>query len=322
MKDMKLRIGNGATRLGVLLAGVILVTTCSASLTGVSGPVSKNVDLAPAGLASTWASVPDGGTLAISLTLDNLQPGAQAFPFSVDFFLSMTGTFAPGTDTKVGTVVVPSGPAGDSGLVVAGSVSIPAGSLNQAVYIYAVVDPAGTITETNTANNISSIGNARIVNIYDNTLPILLETYAPSGSGADSTIISLYKNVAGVAVYQGVESNAGGPGGYATVNAGLLGPGTYYVAVVSWDSGPYAFAVRTSGFSRITFANLTSNLQDPYEPDDSPKIWPVTQDLGPTATPFGQNQPLPTAPLTVPVGGMVNRYSGPGDWDWFTFTLP
>ena len=72
-------------------------------------------------------------------------------------------------------------------------------------------------------------------------------------------------------------------------------------------------SVRTANIVRQSFAaNLASNAADPYEPDDTPTVGSLTAALA----------SLPTAPVAMKVGSMVNRFSASGDWDWFTFTLP
>ena len=121
------------------------------------------------------------------LDIYNLQPGGVSAPFNVDFHLSLTSTFAPSTDPLIGTYTVSSGPAGNSSVPINTSVTIPVGVLNQAVYIYANVYPAGVITETDKTNNVSTLASAGVVLVYDSgngarTYKVMLETYSPSGS--------------------------------------------------------------------------------------------------------------------------------------------
>jgi hypothetical protein len=320
-------------RIGLLLMVIAMVETgCKEVSSLQSGSLSSNVDLAPGTLSCAVSSVSDGGTLSVSLTLDNLQPGSPAESFSVDFYLSLSSSFVPLSDPRIGTASVPAGsPAGNSATAVPVTLSIPAGALNQAVYIYAIVDAAGAVTETSKTNNTSAVLNAAVVLVYDSsnslrTFHILLETYPPASGSTADTLMAVYKDIAGTAMYQGLVFNGSPGGGYAAIDAGALTTGTYYVVVKAWTAGPYAMAVRTGNIDHRSFSPLAGNAQDTYEPDNTPQIWPVTQDLGPTAItlPPGQTEPLPVAPLTMPVGRMANRYAGttPADWDWFTFTLP
>jgi hypothetical protein len=219
-----------------------------------------------------------------------------------------------------------SGIGGSSSTAVNASLTIPnlGSNSNQAVYIYAQVDAAGVITETDKTNNLSTTGNAATVLVYDGTnasrtYKILLETYAPTGSGSVDTGIGLWVKATSTTAVNVASANASGPGpGYAQIDttSAPLVPGTYYVLVISWspNNGPYAMAVRTANVVRQSFtASLASNALDPFEPDDTPTVGSLTAALNPT---------LPTAPVTMKVGSMVNRYSDNGDWDWFTFTLP
>lgn len=300
-------VAKGRERLALLLFAVALVVSC-----GQSEPGPASVDLSPGAIACSQQTVPNGGSLTVTLTLANSGSASPSTAFDVDFYFALTSTFSTATDTKIGMATVSSGPAGNSTVSVPASVTIPAGTLNQSTYIYANVDPAGTVTESDRTNNVSTVGAAAVVQVYDASLPILLETYSPDGSAAPDTIMALYKNVAGSAVYQGKVSNDGGPGGFATINAGVLTPGTYYVVVTDWNPGPYAFTVRTSAFTRSSFTHLNSNAEDLNEPDDTPQTWPVT----------GNPASLPAKPQSVSLGASVNRYAGASDWDWFTFTIP
>jgi len=181
-----------------------------------------------------------------------------------------------------------------------------------------VVDAAGAVTETDKTNNTSTVGNAAVVLVYDGansgrTYGVLLESYAPSGSGTVNTVMALYD---GTGTFLEAVNNAS-MGGYAVIDrtGSPLGSGTYYVLVASWDDGPYAMAVRTSGIDRRSFTPLASNAADTYEPDYDPNPIPVINNLS----------SLPSPVLSMPVGSMVNRYAQKTptlDFDWFTFTLP
>jgi hypothetical protein len=142
------------------------------------------------------------------------------------------------------------------------------------------------------------------------TYAMLLETYAPSGSGTVNTIMALYGGSGNF--LQSVNDII--MGGYASISR-TMGPGTYYVMVTAWANGPYAMAVRTAGIAHVTFTPLGSKAADPYGVDDNPHIYP------PTTMPF--YPPVPV--VSMAVGAMVNRYavaSPQFEDDWFTFTLP
>ena len=278
-------------------------------------PPASSVDLAPGQLTAASGSAADGGTLSVTLTLNNLQSGSVSTAFSVDFYLAQTSAFNPSTDAKVGTATVSSGPAGGASIAVPASLSIPAGALNQDVYLYAVVDAAGAVTETDKTNNTSTVGNAAVVLVYDGansgrTYGVLLESYAPSGSGTVNTVMALYD---GTGTFLEAVNNAS-MGGYAVIDrtGSPLGSGTYYVLVTSWADGPYAMAVRTSGIDRKSFTPLANKAADPYGVNDNPHVFPVTQNL----------PSLPSPVVSMPVGSMVNRYAVQNSDDWFTFTLP
>ena len=99
-------------------------------------------------------------------------------------------------------------------------------------------------------------------------------------------------------------------------NFGTLQSGTYSVAVLSFSggNGPSASAIRTDNIDRRIFADLPSNAADTFEYDDVPSTFPV-----------GNDKTVPTNPVLLKPGSMVDRCSGRSaglDWDWFTFTLP
>jgi hypothetical protein len=298
----------------------LLVVAAAAAITAACTSPAP-VDLRPGAITFSQASVADGGTLDVSLPVDNLQPGRETASFTVEFRLSQTGTFTSGVDALVGSASVSSGIAGSSSIALDATVTIPEGlNVNGNVYIYAVVDPGGAIGETNDSNNISTVANAAVVLVFDDenasrTYPLVLRTYSPSGSGAADTLMGLYQNNAGTA--KTVGSDVSGASDYSTIDRSGAGdelaPGTYSVVVVSWSgrNGPYAFLSGTANIAPRTLVELTSNAQDPGEPDDSPKPVDLTIDTT-----------VPTAPVSIKVGAAMNRYSAAGDWDWFTFVLP
>lgn len=282
-----------------------------------------NVDLLPASITTAASSVAQGSSLAVTLTVKNLQSGAVTQSFGVDFYLALSSTFSPGTDSHLGSATV-NGIGGSSSAAVNASLTIPSlgADSNQDIYIYAVVDSAGVVTETDTTNNTSTATTAAIVLVYDSSnasraYKVLLQTYAPTGSGSVDTAIGLWRQTSSSTATSIASVNSMGAGpGFASLDLSStpLTPGTYSVVVISWSNyGGYAMSARTPNVAASTFStSLSSNSQDPYEPDDTPQIYPITSNL----------TSLPTAPAALPVGSVLNRYSAAGDWDWFTFTLP
>ena len=103
------------------------------------------IDLVPSSLTYTGSSVAQGGSLPVTLTVQNLQSGSVSQSFGVDFYLALTGTFSPSTDSHVGSATV-SGIGGSTSTTVNATLTIPSlgSTINQAVYIYAQVDAAGS----------------------------------------------------------------------------------------------------------------------------------------------------------------------------------
>ena len=171
-----------------LCAFAVLLVSCP---NGSTPPAQDGpADLVPASMTYTGSSVAQGGSLPVTLAIQNLQSGTINKSFGVDFYMATTSTFSPSTDSHVGSATV-SGIGGSASTNVNATITIPTGlgsTFNQAVYIYAQVDAAGAITETDKTNNVSTTANAAAVLVYDSTnagrtYKILLETYAPTGSG-------------------------------------------------------------------------------------------------------------------------------------------
>jgi hypothetical protein len=285
-------------------------------------PPSDLVDLAPGALTAT-GPVPQGGSLPVSVVVRNLQPGPVSAPFAISVYAAAAAVFAPSTDTLLATVQWSGGVAGNSSAVVAASVPVPASlPAGSAFYVYAVLDSAGTVAETDETNNQSSMQNSAVVLVFDGSgLPqsyaVSIETYPPTGTGSTDTVMALYRKDSSADSASIVLTDLSGGSDYALLDftAGGLASGTYYVMVYSFGgrNGPYAFTVRTTNIARPSFPNLPSNNVgvDPGEPDDTPQV-----------TDFAVPISLPTSPMAIGVGQAVNRYSGAADWDWFTFTLP
>ncbi len=307
-----------------VIKALLLIAALGLTLVSCSGATSgggnTGVDLTPAALTYTGSSVDKGASLSVTLTVQNLGSDSVSTSFGVDFYLTLNSTFNTASDTHLGSATV-AGIGGNTSKNVGASLTIPGSGLtyNQDFYVYAVVDAAGVVTETNKTNNTSTISTAAVVLVYDSTngsrtYNVTFETYAPTGTGTVDT---------GMAIWQGTSTcvasqNVGGAGpGFASITTSL-GPGTYYITVISWSNyDGYAMSIRTSNIStRPTFSTrLTSNSQDSYEPDDTPQVFPI--DTGGTTS-----MSTPTAPVVMKTGAAVNRYSAAGDWDWFEVVLP
>jgi hypothetical protein len=279
-------------------------------------------DLRPGVMSFTGSGVADGANLEVSLEVENLESGAVSASFQVHFYLAATSTFSPSTDTDLGVVTWSGGVPGGSSVTVNASLGIPDDlNVNEARYVYAVVDATGLIAESDEANNQSTADSAAVVLVYDDenlsrSYDLVVETYAPTGSGSTDTMMALYQDVAGTTAKYLDESNTAGPAGYAALNGGAavtLDPGKYYVVVLSWApvNGPYALGVRTANIDPRQYANLASNAVDTGEPDETPTVWPITGDTS-----------LPSVPVSLQAGNSANRYSAALDYDWFTFILP
>ncbi len=307
----------------------------SITIAPIQSQGSPNV--VPGSLVGTGSSVAEGGTLAVSLVLQNPQSTSVTQSFGVDFHLATTSIFNPTSDTLLGSSTVNTTIAAGSSYKLTTSFTMPTvSSPNQDFYLYAVV-----------GSNVSTVADAAVVLVYDSsngsrTYNVILQTYDPTSpttnltggtsSAEVDTIVAYYKLSSGVGVYQ-AQADPGGPGyGYkaiGSISSPLsLGPGTYYVLVLSYTgtsvtpsftygNGPYAMAVITGNIALQPFP--TALTQDPYTTDGTPQVYPIYQNLNPSVSP---NWPLPTHPVQMNLGSMVNRYSASGAWDWFTFTLP
>ena len=208
-----------------------------------ASPPSTEPDLAPGAMTLALSGAADGTSLDVALRVNNLQSAAVSSAFDVDYYLGLSSAFSPAGDTKLGSVSHPGGIAASSGADISVSLALPdALDLNQAVYIYAVVDAGGAVAETDEANNISTVAAAAQVLLYDDensarTYPVVLQTYSPSGASSADTLMALYRQDGGAAVFlAGVNMMGPGPG-YASIDTSgtPLGPGTYHVVVMSWS---------------------------------------------------------------------------------------
>ncbi len=308
---------------GSLSAGTYVATVSVASEVAGNSPQTVAVTftvlatgVVPGSFAGTEASVAEGASFSISLVLNNYQSSAVTASFGVDFYLATTSTFNPTSDTLLGTTTVSSGIGAGSNITINPSFTMPTvSSPNQDFYLYAVV-----------GSNVSTVADAAVVLVYDSSngsriYNVILQTYDPTSpttnltGGTDpaevDTVVAYY-SAAGD--YLGLADPTGPGYGYqaiGSISSPLhLVPGTYYVMVVSYTPGPYAMAVITGNIGLQTFP--TALTQDPYTTDGTPTPYPWDANLS----------SLPTHPVQMNLGSMVNRYSANGAWDWFTFTLP
>ena len=268
------------------------------------------VDLAPSAVAYTGSAVQKGGSLPVTATIQNLQSGSVSVAFSVDFYITLSTTFSPSTDTKLGSATV-SGIGANATTTASATLTIPSsGYTGNNAYIYAVVDAAGVTGDINTSNNISTPATAAVVWVNSNgTYYVVVATYAGSGTGSNTTEVTLYKdNGSGSVTFVGDNKPLSGYG-LLDYSATGLTSGTYYALVssVSGSTGPYAFEVATG--STTTVADMTSDSTS----NDN------TLTLGTLSLYAGA---APTNGLPVKVNGAVSWFLAAGDRDWFTFTLP
>jgi len=249
---------------------------------------------------------------------------------SIEYRLSPDATL-DASDTLIGSHAVPALAAGESITDTwSTSYSIPAAGT---YWIFATADPAaGQIAESDETNNSMS---ASVVVLYGR---IVIDTYQPADAMNvnTKTFVSLFgpngdttadasiwnNNLSPYTVDQAVAiaENAGGNKTYTyfgriDYTAGLA-PGTYYVRVrgkLSTDAGGYAIRVVTSLSAPPNeypaaedWYYTTLNADDtPYEIDDLP-----------------QSGGVPSTPVSISVGGKLNRYLAAGDVDWFILVLP
>ncbi|HUX52272.1 MAG TPA: CARDB domain-containing protein [Spirochaetia bacterium] len=298
--------------------------TIAATTSTPSTTTTGAVDLAPGNVSTAGTSVQQGGSITVTLPVQNLATGSVSGPIAVNFYLATSSTFNPATDTSLGSASF-SNIGSNATVNVNTSLTITATTANLVYYLYAVVDPAGDVVDTNTANNTSTVAEALRLLVYatpsPQSYPLYVETYAPAGGGTATTAIALYKKTStGVVQYQG-ENVGAYPGATAvldfTATGSELTSGTYYVLVwipnpYSFYSGAYALEVRSANVGQVSFNALSS------EPTASNNNTIIT--LNASTVPFNTTEP--TNAYSVPVGQAVNWYIPYQGYDWFTFTLP
>ncbi len=287
------------------------------------GGSGGEVDLSPGDMTINTASIGDGQDISdVTLVVKNLNTGMASDPFAVEFKLSQSSSFNTTGDTTIGLVDVTSVIPGNSEINVTTDLQIPELNINQSVYIYAVVDPADEVIETDETNNQSEENTTPCILVYDNednmrTYDLIFETFPPSGSGSTNTWLALYKDNATTTSFQTDGDDSSAFVFYSRISRSM-DPGTYYLLVIAYyPGGPYAFSVRTDNIALRFFgtgSELGSNAEDLGEPDDYPApfpfpSWPMTIDR-------------PTASTNIGVGSSANRYLSENDYDWFRVVLP
>ncbi len=264
------------------------------------------------------------GTLPASVTITNLQSGSTTQSFPVDFYLALSSSFSPSSDDKVGSATV-AGIGSNQTVSVSVSLAIPSlgGNANECVYIYADVNAAGSVTEADMSNNVSTVDKAGVVLVAKTPSPqtydVMVETYSGSGSPpADpnfATGLALYKDNGSNTVTFISKYFAAAVYGALDFSATGLSSGTYYALVVSIGSstGPYAFNVRTLNIDQARVADVNA------ESSSNDNTLPITLSQSSIANYTGSP---PTNGTPVTVGNAVSWFLASDDMDWFTFRLP
>ncbi len=280
------------------------------------------VDLSPGDINLDIASVADGQNISgVTIVVKNLNSGIVSDSFVVEFKLSQSSSFDPANDETIGLVDVTSDIQGNSEINIATDLLVSDLNINQSVYIYAIVDPADEVTETDEANNQSAENTSPSILVYDDedstrTYDLIMETFPPAGSGSTNTLIAVYKENGTTAAFQIDDDDSSTFALYSRIIRSM-DPGTYYLLAIAYSpGGPYAFSARTDNIDLRFFgtgSELGSNAEDPGENDDYPTSlpfpWPATIDL-------------PSVSTDIVVGSGANRYLAENDYDWFKVVLP
>lgn len=275
-------------------------------------------DLLPKEITFSVPYIADGDQLTVTLPIENQQTGDVATDFAVHFYLSQTTTFSYLSDNDLGAFTVTDDIPGITTKNININLDMPDLDINQCVYIYAIIDSTNLISETNEANNESSLDNAACILLYDDengarTYDLFFETYPATGSGSTNTLIVLYKDNGLTMDYINEDDDSGTYALYSKIAQTCDKQSTYYLLVLAYAAGPYALSARTANVDIKLFgSDIGSNAGDPGEVDDDPQILPV----------FPGNTTLPPASTSIKIGGISNRYFGTGDYDWFKIELP
>ena len=187
-----------ARRAAFVVFAAALLAVLSALLLGcpsATAPTSQ-VDLSPGSVTYSGAggSINPGSTFTASVPVRNLEAGSTTAAFGVDFHLAESGSFAPSTDPTIGSTTVTSGVPGNSSVTASASVTIPSSgvTLDQNAYVYAVVDAAGAVSETDKTNNRSTTATATVILVSGTSPPsrtyyVKVGTYAASPTRDQTT---------------------------------------------------------------------------------------------------------------------------------------
>jgi hypothetical protein len=315
-------------------AARLFVVTVFGVLTACSSPLDPPLGAPPgADLKVTSIQVPStaqttAATWTLGATVTNsgtVDAGATTLLYQLS-----TSSVLDGSATTIGTSAIPALAVGASytdTFSTTFSISQPGTH-----WIFATADSTNAVAESNESNNTSS---ASVPIIYG---LIVIDTYYPDsgsqvsavdtwislfGSSGDTTTESpnLWNNDASPYTTEtSAKAENGSLGNYGRITYSLgLVPGTYYIRVRGVQSvmnGAYAIRVLSSAADSptgpswpwyFTATNPTdaNPLGGSYEPDDNPLQGGV-----------------PTNPVTISLGGKLNRWLTAGDVDWFKLVLP
>ena len=273
--------------------------------------ISALANLVPGRVTVSDPYVADGTSPVVSVTISNTGTLSTDTGFSVEFYMSADSTFDTGTDTFMGSTTV-AAVAGLSDVTVSDFTTLAIAddlNINANRYLYAVADSADEIPESDETDNISAVGDAAVILVYNNeddfrTYNLIVETYPStptSATNAPDTFMHIY-NASMTELYS---EDSGGIGSFAAITTVSVPAGTYYVLVYGFSTGSYGTMVRSSNIDTAYFdAELTGESEDPVQGDDT--------------TPPDE----PAVYYSLKAGEAVNRYLGSSDLDWFRVVLP
>jgi hypothetical protein len=292
-----------------------------------ASPTTTSVDLAAGLLTVSQSDLMDSGaTVNGTLVLKNVGTSDYSGAIPVDFYVSPSSAFTTSGATANATTSYTETISAGAEATVNFSFAMPilGANADQAVYIYANVDPANTSGDIDVANNLSTAANAGVILVYSGSgsYNLSFNTYDPQtgttgslsgGTLLTNTMIALYKDNGSGATYVGSDIIAS-DNYYGNFSVSGLTAGTYYVVVLVASPGPYALNVRSSNIALNTFTPLSAAPTTSNE-IMNPGMYTVIQNK--TAL-----TGLPVTPEPIKVGNALNWYgASSGDCDWFTFTL-
>lgn len=302
-----------------LVIGVVVLTGCQAAGGGGPGPQtpsspqpklvvsSINVPATVQTTSSTW-------TLGTTITNSGT---ADAGSFTLEYRISTSSTL-DGTAVLIGTKTISALAAGaahadvwSTSYSIASSYATPQGGTH---WIFVTLDA------TVTASAAVPVTYPRVViETYDPTdggvvtVPFISLFNASGDTTADTSPNEWNDDQPPFTVDTGVAiAESGTSGTWESIDyQGGLAPGVYYVRIrgaQSYATGPYAvrFLSLNVGDALPTYSyfGVTNSADSPYESDD--------------AVVSG----VPTNPVGVSPGSVLNRFLTNSDMDWFRLTLP